>query len=611
MIYQIENFSYDHSLGIIIQADKQHKLTKTQRKLLKYFLDNPRKIISKQTIMQEVWGRIITENSVDQIVSKLRTIIESVPTDPTIIITHFGQGISFEANVNVQDTDNHSANEKPNDHKYAKGSLLIVIVTVVVFFLYSQIDNTVETITNQAITNPIIKKPDSQNKQILILPMIFKGDSISSIEQQGMKSLLKSTFNALESEGQMLFDETSLTTQQAIEKHWSLESDLVVMRLNVVKNGEIYEAVIELSKGTEGLKKTTIFANSIDELLNKQITYISDYSKSISKKDITGIDGNYSNQKLIQAMGHIKAGQFKQAENHLLQILKIDGKNYKARLALAETFLKTKQVDKSLAQLNTLKSTTAYQLIGTEIELNLARIKYEKHKYASLIDDLKRFQASHFNISHIKKANIKLQIAKAYLANGNPEKAMTLYQQTIINVDEHLNPKIYAMSYYGQGKVLISTSIGQDVYDVFVKSLNYAQTAGDIHLQTLALNEMSFIALSSYDWENAIGLKKQALELMELDNNKSEVASGLGTLVAMLNLRGQFSEARSVNERLGSIAKQLKSDALLLHYLHYDAILAMNVFDWSHEQSQIDVQLKLAIKTNNYAMQLNNAFIAL
>lgn len=601
MIYQIENFSYDHAQGVINQNNEEYKLTKTQRKLLKYFLDNPREIITKQTLMQEVWGRIVTENSVDQVISILRGYIEVDPSKPNIIITHFGQGISFEAQVNFQNKNNKNNTDtsiKKNINKMLPLVFILILVVIGLLYIY--------------LPNPSNKQDKSNNnQQILILPMVFKGDSISLIEQQGMKALLQSTFNNLETEGEMVFDETSLTTQQAIEKHWSLESDLVVMRLNVVKNGDIYEAIIELSQGANGLKKTTVTANNINDILNKQIMFISDYHKSITNIDLDGVKGLTPNNQLIEALGYKKSGQYQKSIDLLKQVLISNENNFKARLALAEVYINLKDYNQSLAQLNTLKATSAYSLIGTEIELNLAKIKYSKHEYEDLIETLKAYQANNFNISLIKKAKIKLQIGKAYLANGDTENALKFYLQSIINIDEQLNPIIYARSYYGQGKVLLPTSVGQKVYDLFEKSLAYARAAADIHQQALALNEMSFISLSGYDWENAIDLKKQALELLELDNDKSEVASGLGTLVGMLNLRGQFTEAKQVNARLGDIAKQLDSDALLLHFLHYDAIIAMNVFDWSHADHQIKVQMQLAIKSNNYAMQLNNAFLAL
>ena len=47
-------------------------LLKIQNELFNYFVTHPDTILSKQTLMVDVWGRIITENSVDQFISILR-----------------------------------------------------------------------------------------------------------------------------------------------------------------------------------------------------------------------------------------------------------------------------------------------------------------------------------------------------------------------------------------------------------------------------------------------------------------------------------------------------------------------------------------------------------
>ena len=78
---------------------------------------------------------------------------------------------------------------------------------------------------------------------------------------------------------------------------------------------------------------------------------------------------------------------------------------------------------------------------------------------------------------------------------------------------------------------------------------------------------------------------------MELTDDKDEIARGLSNLVTILNLRGQLSEARAVNNRLGQIAEDLDSDALRLYFLHYEAILDMNQYKYSRAQEQIDKQL--------------------
>ncbi len=409
----------------------------------------------------------------------------------------------------------------------------------------------------------------------------------------------------------MFFDETSQTKKQAIEKHWRLENDRVVMRTNVVKNGDIYQAAVELSRGLNTIETTTLTASNLNDLVSSQVMFISNYRHLDGEGVLSDALPQGPDQLYIEALAHRKNGNLDRAGTLLLRLLGLQPKHFRARLTLSEVFLAEKKYDESLAQLKTLKSTPAYTLLGSEIELNLAKIKAANGEFESLINDLRQYQGSHLEIGEVKKARIQIQIGMAFLALADNENALKSLLLAQSQVSERIHPSIHARTYYGQGKVRMASAIDETTVVLFEKSLAFAESAGDLHQQTLALNDLSHIALSRYEWERAIRFKKRALHIMELDNDMEGVASGLGTLVAVLNLRGQFTQASEVNQRLGRIARDLQSDALMMHFLHYDAILAMNVFDWNHASAQMKKQHVMAEESKNYAMLLNNAFLAL
>jgi hypothetical protein len=249
--------------------------------------------------------------------------------------------------------------------------------------------------------------------------------------------------------------------------------------------------------------------------------------------------------------------------------------------------------------------------MAVEIELGITEIQFHNSKYSAIIDNLKNVLANITGINHINKAKIEQKIAKAYLKIGNSTKALEFYKKSIINIDQQLNPLLYAQSYLGQALVLLPSSVNDDTYKIFDKSLSYAKLAGSIHYQLLALNKMSFIAMSRYDWEKAVSLNQQAIKLLELDDNKNETAKGLSTLTNILILQGKFTDAQNVNDRLGRISQETNSDPLQLMFLHFDAIIAMNKFNWDYANQQIEAQMQLAIQTKNYNMLLNNAFTTL
>ena len=601
MIHQIENLSYNDESGVILKQNIELKLTKIQKKLLDYFISHPRVVISKEKLMQDVWGRIITENTINKFISALRGYIEQDPTKPKLIITHFGRGISFEYETLdecQQKQDKRWGNYSIKLFFAGMAILLAMIITILVS--HSDLFKQDQVSKLQA------------DKQLLVLPTHFDA-GISEVQQQGINELLKSTFNNAETEGQLVFDQSHaaehMSNRQIIEKYWRLNHELVILQSKVLKNGEIYEAVIELSNGLSTLNVTTLRSNNLDELLSDQIAFIADYHDGLSTQLMNDHADHSLNQTFIEALGHKKIGELDRAKDLLRQILDSQEDFYQARFELAKILSQEKKYDQSLSHLNTLKATLAYGFIGTEIELELANINYTKHEYDLLISNLKRYQSDHLDISEIKKSKIKLQIAKACFAMGDIQNAMKFYKQAIINLEDKFNPNIYTQSYYGQAMVMLNKSNDDAVYALFEQALNYAKAAGNLHYQILSLDEMSKMLLVGNEWDKGIALKKQALELMELDNDKSEVAKGLGTLAAFLIQSGHFTDAKEINDRLGKIAKDLNRDDLLLHFLHYDIVLALNAFEFELARAQIDRHLLLAQQSKNYAMQLDNAFL--
>ena len=160
------------------------ELTKTQNKLLLFFVQNLHKITSKQQLMEQVWGRIVTENSVGQIISILRNYLEQNPSKPQIIITHYGQGLSFEGKVLNDDVKKlKTVNNKQKSVKVSKNWLLLIPL-VILFGLLLRGE------FNQTKSQESVKSVQERSKRLLILPMTFSDDSINETDKKGMQSAI-------------------------------------------------------------------------------------------------------------------------------------------------------------------------------------------------------------------------------------------------------------------------------------------------------------------------------------------------------------------------------------------------------------------------------------
>lgn len=88
----------------ILRAGKPVVLTSLQFKVLHYFVNNPGRVISREELLNKVWGykRYPTTRTVDNILSRLRQSVERDPGQPRHFLTVHGTGYKFVPQVHVR-----------------------------------------------------------------------------------------------------------------------------------------------------------------------------------------------------------------------------------------------------------------------------------------------------------------------------------------------------------------------------------------------------------------------------------------------------------------------------------------------------------------------------
>ena len=81
-------------LGLVFKAGRELPLTKTEYNLLCEFAENPNVVLSREQLLERVWGYDYLGDSrlVDAHVRRLRVKVEDQPDDPKLIITVRGIG---------------------------------------------------------------------------------------------------------------------------------------------------------------------------------------------------------------------------------------------------------------------------------------------------------------------------------------------------------------------------------------------------------------------------------------------------------------------------------------------------------------------------------------
>lgn len=99
-IIKFGNVEINEETSVVYKEGKALEFTAKELKLLKYLINNPNRIISKEMICNEVWGENFFgfDNTITVHIRKLRMKIEDNPSKPKYITTVIGLGYKFVMN---------------------------------------------------------------------------------------------------------------------------------------------------------------------------------------------------------------------------------------------------------------------------------------------------------------------------------------------------------------------------------------------------------------------------------------------------------------------------------------------------------------------------------
>ncbi|MFG0260892.1 MAG: response regulator transcription factor [Novipirellula sp. JB048] len=91
----------------VMVAGKPVRMTPKELRLLRYFVENPNRVISRNELLSEVWGMSgnLQTRAVDQFIARLRKNIEPDSTAPVHLLTIRDAGYRFVLQPNVSEGD--------------------------------------------------------------------------------------------------------------------------------------------------------------------------------------------------------------------------------------------------------------------------------------------------------------------------------------------------------------------------------------------------------------------------------------------------------------------------------------------------------------------------
>ncbi len=98
-LYRFQNVEVDFDKFEIRVGDRRYNPTTMELELLRFFIENEGKVLSRAEILERVWGADsnVTTRTIDNFVLRLRKMIEANSSEPTHILSMRGTGYRFVA----------------------------------------------------------------------------------------------------------------------------------------------------------------------------------------------------------------------------------------------------------------------------------------------------------------------------------------------------------------------------------------------------------------------------------------------------------------------------------------------------------------------------------
>jgi DNA-binding winged helix-turn-helix (wHTH) protein/predicted negative regulator of RcsB-dependent stress response len=599
MIYNFSLFSLNTDAKELTANGKPIPLTKQGYELLLLFVQNTERVFSKNEIIDEVWkGRYVTENTIDQSISKLRKVLNSVAKD-TYIKTGYGKGFKFEPTVKALDAQ---LPDKRKAHKSYK--LTIAFAALVLLMLVLLLTNREDSL-------------EARNPETLLL---IVSDANASSEDvwlnQGSVTFIDQLFGFANAAKLKEFKNKPeyQNREQYIEHQWKISPDLKVVTTNVSQKDKLYTVTLSMvdklrQKSSQSFSNQNLglALSSASRWLAQQVNQSASFSKiqSLIPQD------SYIVELYMRGLSSYGKGEFDKAEHLFLLCIEEKSDFHLARLQLALVKRAQGKMDKALALLDTLRHIEAYPQIEIEVQTIRGDIydtqgKYEQAKdlYLSVLKKYKDNPLPQLN-------EIRYNLSYTYAILTEYEKALTELNKLESTVVESENAELLANVL--QKKASILQKIGQTEQAKLTaeKALSLFSKIEDLLGEAKVYVTLARVASHRANYKEAIKNLEQALLINKSLDYKLGVGATLNELIYLLMVQGDFDKAWKSNSEMQKIAIDIDYNAMLQISKQYAIDISRVQKKWKTAEIYLQEHLQLAKASNNKRALLKNKLLAL
>lgn len=585
MKYFFSGFVLDTEIKALHYRSKAVPLTRQSYLLLLYLLENNTKIHTKDELVAQVWqGRIVSDNTVDQSISKLRKVLNDHRAGDYIEAV-YGQGVKFVPKVSQGDFGSRQ-----------KSRWLIAACTVLLllaagwFYMRDQPEPT--------------RKP-----QMIITVAEDKGDWVQSGTEQLLSQMLN--YSGMATVIDLNNKPKFVTDDQFIQNQQRLNPNLQTVQAVVTEQEGLYRLSLTMNQLSKD-KSHQFEGKDLSQLMSQAMDWMSQQINTAPQSTFAWLPANHHVAELyLRAMYNIEHNEFEKARKQLDLIIEEAPQFYLAKYQLAQVLSVENKHDESLAMLNTLIQLD----INDEIRIASVSLK------AYILDTLGQYDeaialydelfSSYRGMNSVPLLKARYEYSYVLINTNQTERV----RQQLDLIIEHLQESDYAglLADVRALKGSLLQRLGQveaakteltAALDIFERNNDALGTAKTFSaLARIANQQANYVLAESY--------LKESLDITRAVGFKLGEGATLNELAYVMMVQGQHQKAKELVQALDQIANDIEYPAMQMAAKQLFFDMAREQGDWAEAARHLKRHREIATDTNNARALLKNQMLEL
>ena len=591
MKYLFSHFTFDTITNELSFGKTVIVLTKQHKDLLRYYLQNPNRVISKDDLIDNVWnGRVVTSNTIDQSVSKLKKILSECKED-NYFETVYGQGIKFCPTITIK---------KPSEPK-SKVPILLGLIAIFCFIAFYLQYNLGKQITSEQPIVLLLSKQQENSQWYDESSRIF----IEQLMAFSNSALLKNINDK----------PNNLSTEQYIDKQWQLSPGMHTITTEVVEKNNTYTLIVTIVDSNQKSNSRSFVHKNIAKTLEQGSLWLQEeLNYNLEDNDIIQSltpDNPYLVESYLRGLNTMNDGEIDKASHYFELCIGEKPDFHLARLALAKIKNKQGKLSESLELLDTLSALKSNPMLQIDIDTLRGDIydtqgkpELARDTYLGILDQYKGSDFSSLN-------DVRYNLSYSYSVLTEYQLALDQLDLIIANLTIEQNASFLANVFQKKGSIFQKLGNTDLARENATESLNIFIESGELIGAAKVRSLLARLASHEANYAEAQVQLEHALSITRSLNYKLGTGATLNELIYVLMVQSQHKKAWILNQEMQGIAVEIDYKAMIIASKQFAIDMSIKQKKWPTAKDYLQQHKQLAIETKNQRALIKNKLLTL